>query len=406
MLIFVIFRFSMMEVALTFELANVITQKETDPLPSGLKKGEHEGNTENLVTEIQCLHDHNFFRISQSQSQTEVVNAGADTLDTGETAKADCSSVSSGISQTYLMEPPASLTGAEIVADKNEFDVFDHVGLVVDVSTEEEISRDNDSTSVATSFTSRSGTPSGSVPSGKRKYNIFAEGIGATLDLLVKKFRPGETVSRSLTPDPEDIEETTVADYQPCVSTQEPRPSWATTKSGGGSGGGGASTGHHQSTTKITSVSHSSGNFSFQRGAGGEEMRQLMRKKMFRCTICKNRFIERDLFERHMKERHPKKYEVYMEEKNKREEKERLEYLEFLRIQREREERRNQRLAEIYEERLKLEAEGHNVGPPPLPEDIFPPRPPRPKSPDEDVGVEVNSNGPPEDDGGGTVRFV
>lgn len=35
---------------------------------------------------------------------------------------------------------------------------------------------------------------------------------------------------------------------------------------------------------------------------------------MTRCKRCKNRFIERNIYERHLRDRHPEDYVVYIEE--------------------------------------------------------------------------------------------
>lgn len=45
-----------------------------------------------------------------------------------------------------------------------------------------------------------------------------------------------------------------------------------------------------------------------------EEIRKAIRAKMHRCKLCKNRFIEKDIYERHLRDNHPAKYEEYMEE--------------------------------------------------------------------------------------------
>jgi hypothetical protein len=42
------------------------------------------------------------------------------------------------------------------------------------------------------------------------------------------------------------------------------------------------------------------------------EVRRLIRSKMHRCKRCKNRFIERNLYERHLRDRHPEDYTIYM----------------------------------------------------------------------------------------------
>lgn len=37
-----------------------------------------------------------------------------------------------------------------------------------------------------------------------------------------------------------------------------------------------------------------------------------MRAKMVRCKICKNRFIEKNLYERHLRDRHYTEYLAYL----------------------------------------------------------------------------------------------
>lgn len=39
-----------------------------------------------------------------------------------------------------------------------------------------------------------------------------------------------------------------------------------------------------------------------------------MRSKVIRCKRCKNRFIERNIYERHLRDKHPEDYAVYIEE--------------------------------------------------------------------------------------------
>ncbi|CAD6192195.1 unnamed protein product [Caenorhabditis auriculariae] len=47
------------------------------------------------------------------------------------------------------------------------------------------------------------------------------------------------------------------------------------------------------------------------------ELRRLVRNKMVRCKICKNRFGEVNIMERHMRDHHPKVYEEYLVEQER-----------------------------------------------------------------------------------------
>ncbi|VDP03507.1 unnamed protein product [Soboliphyme baturini] len=62
-----------------------------------------------------------------------------------------------------------------------------------------------------------------------------------------------------------------------------------------------------------------------------KEMRKTIRQKMHRCPICKNRFIEKDIYERHLRDRHPSRFDVYMEQQAKVMEEQRLAELEQMR---------------------------------------------------------------------------
>ncbi|KRX18004.1 putative serine/threonine-protein kinase, partial [Trichinella nelsoni] len=61
------------------------------------------------------------------------------------------------------------------------------------------------------------------------------------------------------------------------------------------------------------------------------EIRKAIRKKMHRCKVCKNRFIEKDIYERHLRDRHPVVYIKYAEEQAKIMEDQRLAELEQIR---------------------------------------------------------------------------
>ncbi|KAK6060294.1 zinc finger, C2H2 type [Cooperia oncophora] len=58
-----------------------------------------------------------------------------------------------------------------------------------------------------------------------------------------------------------------------------------------------------------------------------------MRSKMIRCKRCKNRFIERNIYERHLRDKHPEDYTVYIEEQEAEMEQQRQEEIEANRIE-------------------------------------------------------------------------
>lgn len=62
-----------------------------------------------------------------------------------------------------------------------------------------------------------------------------------------------------------------------------------------------------------------------------DEIRALMRSKMHRCGECKNRFVEKNLLERHLAARHPDAHAVYMDEQSREMELQRLAELEQVR---------------------------------------------------------------------------
>ncbi|PIO77331.1 hypothetical protein TELCIR_00568 [Teladorsagia circumcincta] len=62
-------------------------------------------------------------------------------------------------------------------------------------------------------------------------------------------------------------------------------------------------------------------------------VRKLMRSKMIRCKRCKNRFIERNIYERHLRDKHPEDYTVYIEEQEAEMEQQRQEEIEANRIE-------------------------------------------------------------------------
>uniref|UniRef100_A0A914V8N6 C2H2-type domain-containing protein n=1 Tax=Plectus sambesii TaxID=2011161 RepID=A0A914V8N6_9BILA len=64
-----------------------------------------------------------------------------------------------------------------------------------------------------------------------------------------------------------------------------------------------------------------------------KEVRRLIRSKMHRCKRCKNRFIERNLYERHLRDRHPEDYTVYMVQQEEEMEQQRLEEIEANRLE-------------------------------------------------------------------------
>jgi hypothetical protein len=61
------------------------------------------------------------------------------------------------------------------------------------------------------------------------------------------------------------------------------------------------------------------------------EIRKAIRRKMHRCKVCKNRFVEKDIYERHLRDRHPLEYEIYMEQQAKVMEEQRMAELEQMR---------------------------------------------------------------------------
>lgn len=42
------------------------------------------------------------------------------------------------------------------------------------------------------------------------------------------------------------------------------------------------------------------------------EIRKLIRSKMVRCRICKNRFLDKQIYERHLRDKHPTEHLAYM----------------------------------------------------------------------------------------------
>ncbi|CAB3400208.1 unnamed protein product [Caenorhabditis bovis] len=62
-------------------------------------------------------------------------------------------------------------------------------------------------------------------------------------------------------------------------------------------------------------------------------VRKLIRQKMLRCKKCKNRFIEKNIYERHLRDKHPKDYAVYIQEQEEEVETQRLEEIEANRIE-------------------------------------------------------------------------
>ncbi|VDK47075.1 unnamed protein product [Cylicostephanus goldi] len=63
------------------------------------------------------------------------------------------------------------------------------------------------------------------------------------------------------------------------------------------------------------------------------QVRKLMRSKMTRCKRCKNRFIEKNIYERHLRDRHPADYTAYIEEQEAEMEQQRQEEIEANRIE-------------------------------------------------------------------------
>ncbi|KAK6766374.1 hypothetical protein RB195_025964 [Necator americanus] len=62
-------------------------------------------------------------------------------------------------------------------------------------------------------------------------------------------------------------------------------------------------------------------------------VRKLMRSKMIRCKRCKNRFIERNIYERHLRDKHPEDYTIYIQEQEAEMEQQRQEEIEANRIE-------------------------------------------------------------------------
>ncbi|ETN69002.1 zinc finger, C2H2 type [Necator americanus] len=58
-----------------------------------------------------------------------------------------------------------------------------------------------------------------------------------------------------------------------------------------------------------------------------------MRSKMIRCKRCKNRFIERNIYERHLRDKHPEDYTIYIQEQEAEMEQQRQEEIEANRIE-------------------------------------------------------------------------
>lgn len=83
--------------------------------------------------------------------------------------------------------------------------------------------------------------------------------------------------------------------------------------------------------------------------SGVAAVRLMQRKKMHRCKVCKNRFVEKDIFERHLRDRHPDHFEKYKMEEELAEQQRISAEEEIKRKLAEAEERRNERLAQQYE---------------------------------------------------------
>uniref|UniRef100_A0A8R1HS84 C2H2-type domain-containing protein n=1 Tax=Caenorhabditis japonica TaxID=281687 RepID=A0A8R1HS84_CAEJA len=62
-------------------------------------------------------------------------------------------------------------------------------------------------------------------------------------------------------------------------------------------------------------------------------VRKMIRQKMVRCKKCKNRFIEKNIYERHLRDKHPALYEEYIREQEEEVELQRLEEIEANRIE-------------------------------------------------------------------------
>ncbi|EFP03388.1 CRE-TRA-4 protein [Caenorhabditis remanei] len=62
-------------------------------------------------------------------------------------------------------------------------------------------------------------------------------------------------------------------------------------------------------------------------------VRRMIRQKMVRCKKCKNRFIEKNIYERHLRDKHPALYEEYIREQEEEVELQRLEEIEANRIE-------------------------------------------------------------------------
>ncbi|CAP34313.1 Protein CBR-TRA-4 [Caenorhabditis briggsae] len=62
-------------------------------------------------------------------------------------------------------------------------------------------------------------------------------------------------------------------------------------------------------------------------------VRKMIRQKMVRCKKCKNRFIEKNIYERHLRDKHPTLYEEYIREQEEEVELQRLEEIEANRIE-------------------------------------------------------------------------
>lgn len=62
-------------------------------------------------------------------------------------------------------------------------------------------------------------------------------------------------------------------------------------------------------------------------------VRRMIRQKMVRCKKCKNRFIEKNIYERHLRDKHPNLYEDYIREQEEEVELQRLEEIEANRIE-------------------------------------------------------------------------
>lgn len=62
-------------------------------------------------------------------------------------------------------------------------------------------------------------------------------------------------------------------------------------------------------------------------------VRKMIRQKMVRCKKCKNRFIEKNIYERHLRDKHPALYEEYIREQEEEVEMQRLEEIEANRIE-------------------------------------------------------------------------